>query len=107
MRNRYYWRTIGYHVWGIFERHPDNLDETVRPESAIDRMIESVGARGRGDAAAREYCREAVAKLNSACAGGCGALLDDDMGPYCPECQSCGIDPKVPASSLTNRAIQG
>lgn len=64
MRDRFYWRTIGYHVWGIFERHPDNQPDEVRPDSELDTLIESVGARGRGDAAAREYCRESVQTLN-------------------------------------------
>lgn len=64
MRDRFYWRTIGYHVWGIFERHHDNMPDENRPDSELDRLIESVGARGRGDAGAKAYCREAVAKLN-------------------------------------------
>jgi hypothetical protein len=55
---------LGYHVWGIFERHDNNMDDRVRPDSELDKLIESVGARGRGDAAARQYCRDTVQRLN-------------------------------------------
>jgi len=63
-RDRFYWRTIGYHVWGIFERHDDNMPISVRPESDLDKLIESKGARGCGDQAAKEYCRHRTFALN-------------------------------------------
>lgn len=65
MRDRYYWRTIGYHVWGIFLRDDRNMDEATRPDSMLDRLVESVGANRRGDAAARDLCRSRVERLNA------------------------------------------
>lgn len=48
---RYYIRTR-YHVWSIIDR----TDRTV---------VEHIGARGRGDEAARELARETCARLNA------------------------------------------
>ena len=64
MRPLYYSRTIGYHVWGVFERHDRNLDASVVPISDLDYLIETVGARGIGDAVAREKVRDRVETLN-------------------------------------------
>lgn len=65
MRDRYYWRTIGYHVWAILRRADENMPEDVRPDSDRDSFVETVGARGRGDQAAKDYCRAEVARLNA------------------------------------------
>lgn len=63
-RERYYVRTIRYHVWGVFRRTDRNMDGTKIPESAEDTMIESIGARGIGDDEARKRAANVVAKLN-------------------------------------------
>lgn len=63
-RDRFYWRTIGYHVWGIFRRDDANMPISVRPDSALDRLVESVGARGQGDQAAKDHARHRTFTLN-------------------------------------------
>lgn len=63
MRPRYYMRT-SYHVWTILRRADCNMDESVRPDSEADSLVEHIGARGRGDAAARQLARETVDRLN-------------------------------------------
>lgn len=63
VRERFYVRTT-YHVWTIMRRHDSNLDADVRPDSALDTIVEHIGARGRGDRAARTLARETCDKLN-------------------------------------------
>ena len=63
-RPRFYVKTT-YHVWTICRRHDDNLDGNRRPNSDLDAHIESIGARGRGDRAARALARERCDALNA------------------------------------------
>ena len=65
MRQRYYSKTIGYHVWGVFKRHDDNMDESAIPCSDLDTLLQTVGARGIGDAAARDLVRSRVETFNA------------------------------------------
>lgn len=64
-RDRFYVRTARYHVWAVMERHPDNLDASKRPDSYLDTVVCHYGARGRGDAAAREQARLHAERLNA------------------------------------------
>lgn len=78
-RDRFYWRTISYHVWGIFRRHDDNMPIAVKPNSALDRLVESVGANKLGDAEARDRCRHRTNALNWREARNAGIILDDQL----------------------------
>lgn len=62
-RDRYYVKTR-YHVWTIMRRHDANLDPAAKPNSNLDEPVEHIGARGRGDAAARTLARETTDRLN-------------------------------------------
>lgn len=63
-RERYYVLTR-YHVWTIMRRHDANMDASVRPDSAMDVAVDHIGARGRGDRAARALARERCDALNA------------------------------------------
>lgn len=68
MRHAYYVRNLRPHVWGIMRRHTDNLDAGVKPDSARDALVLSIGARGIGDAAARTQVRAECDRLNGTAA---------------------------------------
>jgi hypothetical protein len=63
MRDRYYIRTR-WHVWAIMRRCDANRDPAVIPDSYKDDVVQHIGARGRGDAAARKTARELCDRLN-------------------------------------------
>lgn len=64
-RDRYYFRSMRYHVWAVMRRHDDNMDASAIPNSDLDQVEEWVGPREHGgDAGAKEYGRARVAALN-------------------------------------------
>lgn len=66
MRDRYYFRTMRYHVWAVMRRHDDNMPEGAIPNSDLDEVEEWVSPRQHGgDAGAKAYGRARVERLNS------------------------------------------
>jgi hypothetical protein len=89
-RDRFYWRTIGYHLWGIFERHDDNMPIVARPDSALDRLVESKGAALADDDLAKDYVRHRTFALNQREGHAQAAAL-----PLIPESAGISVDNKT------------